>query len=321
MKMLDKTTAAVAGLIICIGACTRQTLAGITYTAKILYPTEGAFVVGSQPPGVAAAAGQIVGQYNNQATMFDVSGNAISLVVGNGTYYTSIATATDGQFQVGIGNFNNAHNHALLWQGSAASLVDLNPSDMTGSAAYGVSGGFQAGYAFDSSGHTHAILWNGTAASAVDLTPAGVTTAYAFGVGGGQEVGFGEGGNLPNYFNALLWTGTAGSVVNLNPAGVFGSAAYAVSGGYQVGYAVVGNEHAFLWSGTAASAVDLNPAGFQFSVAYGVGNGLEEGYGSDPAVADYDHALVWNGTAASAVDLEAPASLQLRRLHCLQQRF
>ena len=63
-------------------------------------------------------------------------------------------------------------SHALLWSGTAASAVDLNPVGFTFSEARGVFGGQQVGYGYGpATGGTfnHALLWSGTAGSAVDL--------------------------------------------------------------------------------------------------------------------------------------------------------
>lgn len=60
------------------------------------------------------------------------------------------------------------NTHAILWTGTAASAVDLNPSGFTSSQANGVTDGEQAGSARSANGVSHAMLWRGTAASAVD---------------------------------------------------------------------------------------------------------------------------------------------------------
>jgi hypothetical protein len=79
---------------------------------------------------------------------------------------------------------------AILWTGTAASAVNLNPSGLglPLSTAWGAANGQQVGYAFHSNDN-HAILWTGTAASAVDLTPSGFIQAGFFGTADGQQVG------------------------------------------------------------------------------------------------------------------------------------
>ena len=211
--------------------------------------------------------------------------------------------------------------HAVLWTGSAASAVDLNPAGFAESWAYGVGGGQQVGeglihyYTPKKGGsyvsQNHAVLWTGSAASVVDLHPAGFTSSLAYGVGEGQQVGYGsiqyntnkKGGSSVVQCHALLWTGSAASVVDLHPAGFASSGALSVAGGQQVGYGTCtdGTQHALLWTGRAASAVDLHPAGFTSSVANGVNGVQQVGYGFD---ADgTQHALLWMGNAATVVDL------------------
>jgi len=233
-------------------------------------------------------------------------------------FSNSLANGVGGGQQVGSGSvpatglIGPGSSHALLWTGTAASAVDLNPGGgFTTSQALGVGGGQQVG--FGSGGITggvgmnHALLWTGTAASAVDLNPSGFARSQANGVSGGQQVGF---GNSPAFGNhALLWMGTAASAVDLNPSGFSSSVANGVGGGQQVGFgsgSTTGfvNNHALLWTGTAASAVDLNPSGFTSSQANAVANGEEVGFGSPSGIAAVDsQALLWTGTAASAEDL------------------
>lgn len=61
--------------------------------------------------------------------------------------------------------------HALLWAGTAASAVDLNPSDNEGSFAAAVRNDMQVGYYYPGSDDTmdKACLWTGSAGSMVDL--------------------------------------------------------------------------------------------------------------------------------------------------------
>ena len=58
----------------------------------------------------------------------------------------SFAVGVSGNSQVGSGDPASASfSHALLWQGSAASYVDLNPTGFTGSTANGVSDNTEIG--------------------------------------------------------------------------------------------------------------------------------------------------------------------------------
>jgi hypothetical protein len=103
--------------------------------------------------------------------------------------------------------------HALLWTGSADSVVDLHPSGFTDSFAFGVFDDQQVGDGI-AGDVSHALLWTGSADSVVDLQPSGFTRSVTFGVSGGQQVGR---GTLPGgKDHALLWTGSADSVLDLH---------------------------------------------------------------------------------------------------------
>src|SRR3954462_1775168 len=90
--------------------------------------------------------------------------------------------ANGQQVGVAAGPATDFDSHAILWTGTAASAVDLNPSPSgaTMSQAYGVADGQQVGFSGGTAtGNPHAILWTGTAASAVDLNPSGFTNSDA----------------------------------------------------------------------------------------------------------------------------------------------
>ena len=94
----------------------------------------------------------------------------------------SYAFGISGGQQVGYGLLQpppDRNNRALLWSGTAASVVDLTPTGPqypsgsfdTQLVTSGVSGGLQVGYGQGRATffRTHALLWNGTAASVMDL--------------------------------------------------------------------------------------------------------------------------------------------------------
>jgi hypothetical protein len=129
----------------------------------------------------------------------------------------SFGYGTSGSQQVGVAN-----DHAGLWNGTAASWVDLNPQwAANGSGALATSGSQQVGYAFLAYS-PHAVLWSGTAGSCVDLNPIGAYESYANSISDSQEVGWASsiGGNS----HASLWSGTAASWVDLStflPSGMY----------------------------------------------------------------------------------------------------
>lgn len=142
-------------------------------------------------------------------------------------------------------------SHALLWTGSAASVVDLHPVGYDASEASATNGLQQGGWVYSIAANSqHAALWSGTPASVVDLHPAGYTDSKVTALTATKQVGEG-------------WTG---------PAGMPGSV-----------------RHALVWQGTADSVIDLNqylPAGYTHGVATGVdidGNVVGYAYNAMPS--------------------------------------
>ena len=219
-----------------------------------------------------------------------------------------LAQGTDGNLQVGTSD----DNHATVWNGTAASAVDLDPNLGTPtqwqtSYAFGVQGNNAVGTGQLATGLAkHAVVWNLTTASYVDLHPLGFVYSQALGVGGGQEVG--DGWNTAvGRIHALLWTGTASSAIDLHPAAFFSSTALVTDGEYQAGYGNLAgpDTHALLWNGTAASVVDLGRG-----IVFALGDGIQVGLAGAQGIGDI---TVWSGSAASAVDLSIlmPTSYQV----------
>jgi hypothetical protein len=226
---------------------------------------------------------------------------AIDLHSG-GYFFTNGYGIGDGE-QAGAGESLSTHTfHALLWRGSASSVVDLHPTGLfDGSAVNATSGGMQVGWGQHDDNTHHALKWAGSATSVVDLHPSGLFRySEALGISGDQIVGWGE---VPDA-HALLWTRQG--VVDLNPSGFSGSVAVATDGAQQVGNGTPPpccNAHALLWLGSANSVVDLHPvSGYSSSGAYGVNGGQQVGEGW---VGTLRHALLWTGSAQSVVDLHS----------------
>jgi hypothetical protein len=227
-------------------------------------------------------------------------------------FLTTSGTGVSNVSQVGQGSFSGG-SHALLWTGSASSVVDLNGTyTATYAAAATDTQQFGDGYGPSTSARFHALLWSGTAGSVVDLNPTGFDVSYARGIDGTHQVGyaFSESDFLSR---AIVWNSSATDFTNLHPDGFNESFANAVSGDRQVGYGVDSFtlNHALLWSGTAASSIDLTPPNFTDSVANGVytsspNTSLQIGSGSgfDPLATNGEtHALLWSGSATNVVDL------------------
>ncbi len=175
-----------------------------------------------------------------------------------GGYDSTVAHGMGGGEQVGRGIFSvpaGEEFHAVLWRGSAESIVHLRPEGSTWSIARAAHSGSQVGVALVPTAQA-AALWRGTAESFVNLNPPGITNAEANGVFGGQQVG--RVGGIPS--RAALWFGSAESFVDLNPSGQgMMSEAFGTNGKHQVGIAgFVSAGRAVRWSGSAESVFDLH---------------------------------------------------------------
>ena len=130
----------------------------------------------------------------------------------------SNAVANDAAQQVGTGGSTLTSwpddalvdPHALLWSGTAASAVDLNPAGIQTSFARDVLNGVQVGYGAGAAtgGRDHALLWIGTAASAVDLhllLPDAFESSYAYRIDDAGHV-FGVAFNSADQsYHAIEW--------------------------------------------------------------------------------------------------------------------
>lgn len=207
-----------------------------------------------------------------------------------------------GNQQVGFAEGGNGY-HATLWQGTAASAVDLQPAGFDfESIAFATNGSQQVGYANGTATgyNDRAMLWSGTAASAINLNPKDYWYSQAYGIAGNQQVGYGY-NNSTGYAHALLWRGTAESCVDLGSGYVQDT-----NGIQQVGQA---GGRAALWSGTAASLVNLGqflPAGLSGSTAWSIDDkGNIAGLAYD--MQGHEHAILWE-------PVPEPASLGLLAL-------
>jgi hypothetical protein len=218
----------------------------------------------------------------------------------------------DGSTFVGVGRLPSSSDHALLWHGTAESIVDLNPVGFRDSVANAVAGSQQAGAGYPvGDNHYHAILWSGTADSAIDLHPTGFDQSYIWDMTTSTQVGWGivPPSGAINKYHALLWSGSAATVIDLHPPGFDSTFAYGASedtqAGYGFGAATGGNAHALLWRGSADSVVDLHPAVFTGSNANDAAGDWQVGDAYGPTTGRGSHAMAWRGSADTAVDLHA----------------
>lgn len=121
----------------------------------------------------ATAGGQQVGSADSDAVLWNGTADSAIVLTPSGFLSAQAFGIGDGQ-QVGCGSFlvragkgalQAGPNHALLWQGTPASAVDLNTnSGFDSSCAFGVSAGKQIGTGVKGP-NSLAILWSGTGKS------------------------------------------------------------------------------------------------------------------------------------------------------------
>ncbi len=206
------------------------------------YDTDGTYIAGSGGAQTHALLWKL-GQLTTP-TDLNPAGSAYSE-----TY------AVRGNVQAGYA-FSSTTNtiHAVLWHGTAASVVDLTPSTLSTAYATGIGSASEVGCGTPASlTVTHALLWHGTAASTVDLHPSGFTDSCARAVRGNVQVGTGH-VSASSTLHALLWKGSAKSVVDLQqylPNTFTTSEAYAIdTKGVILGSAfssTTGSWHAVQW--------------------------------------------------------------------------
>src|SRR5687767_12705130 len=192
---------------------------------------------------------------------------------------SSYGAGAGGGQQVGHTNlFLAGPSHALLWEGTAKSLVDLHPAGWDASYAMATDGVRQVGWRERHTGTTgqFATMWSGSAKGWVDLHNTSYRASVALGIGAASQVGAIMEFTTKD-IHAALWQGTAESLVDLHPTGMDRSWAHATDGSQQVGYAGTFQTvpRAAVWTGTAASYVDLHPKGYVNSEATGVAVGQQ----------------------------------------------
>lgn len=205
-----------------------------------------------------------------------------------GFYGNQIGTVNDG-----------IRDNAAIWNGSAASWVNLNPFGAASSLGYGVHGSTQVGVA-TFAGQRRAGLWHGTAQSWTSLHPAAFYSSEARAVHGARQVGVVYLDEVVSH--ASLWSGTAQSWIDLHPStGADRSFAFGIYENQQVGSVVSENfGHASLWSGSAESRIDLNPPGAVSSVASAIHEDLQAGRAT---IDGLRRAGIWRGTSGSWVSI------------------
>lgn len=251
---------------------------------------------------------------NGYALRWNGSAGTFSTLAGKAEQFAlANVLGMDGITAVGTGMgiaTNSNDEHALAWDVTDKSFVDLHPAGWRFSYGQGVRGTQVVGYGqgVPTGWANHALMWDLAANTTTDLHPAGgFSHSQAVATDGEHQVGNGNpaDGSLPH---ALLWGGSR-EVVDLHPAGFRLTYATGVDGDRQVGIGLpVGssNRHAMLWHGSAGSYIDLHPAVFMRSEALAVRGDWAVGHAEELLGAPSgEHAIVWNLNDLSWIDLNA----------------
>jgi hypothetical protein len=102
--------------------------------------------------------------------------------------------------------------HAVLWNGTSASAIDLHPVGFDSTQALGISSAGQVGFGYGSltNDHEHALFWNESSESVVDLHPYLIglhefVSSYAFDIADDGSI-VGQATDQNGNFFAVLWT-------------------------------------------------------------------------------------------------------------------
>ncbi len=290
----------VAGLVFGMAPAAAQ-----TYEALLIAPVDGAYFCPSGISGDIVTGGLVTGSMSQTTGRAAIWSSAtVSATILNPPWSSwCFVNGVSGSHQAGMAGPDGGITwHALMWTGTAASIVDLNPAGCSASGAFAIDGTNVVGWAGN-----HAVLWRGDASSILDLHPAtGYFASSAAAISGDFVAGCGvddrQYGQHP-----LLWQVSTGAMIDLSPAGWGCGTATGVGGDEQVG---VCGPHAVLWHGSAESAVLLTPTGFCQSSAAATNGSQEVGWGGLGYDPDIDgptthHALVWSGSADSYLDLQS----------------
>ena len=117
---------------------------GQIYSGSVLYPFAAPSGLGGTDPtqfaisapetaseGQVVGSGVVLGGGSTHAAMWTANGTPVDLNPTGLVVATSVAYGTNGTQQVGYGNGTDTggEDHAMVWSGTAASAVDLNPDE------------------------------------------------------------------------------------------------------------------------------------------------------------------------------------------------
>jgi probable HAF family extracellular repeat protein len=279
--------------------------------AAIVGQQAGSFTVGYYKIQCAAAAPCIVSQ--THGALWTPAGARTSIDLNPAGYFSTTVTGLAAGRQVGFGyatkpNFTQQY-HALMWSGSAQSMIDLNPLHFDGSIAHAIDGLTIVGSGYRNGVGSHALVWFGTPAVMRDLNPPGYAGSEALAAANGYQAGYVMVKGVGPH--AYIWHGSPFNGRDLNPrqdgtsyiSGIFGNVAIgAVTTEY--------GQHAYMWNSLSSSVgIDLNTSQFVETAAVAASGNKQVGWGEvgtfvprgTPAAY---HAVVWFGSAGSCIDLQ-----------------
>ena len=213
------------------------------------------------------AVGRYEARGGAHAAIFKRAGTDVTLVdLHHKQFSKTWANGSDAKQQIGGGDPKdpNINQVALLWSGSADSVVELRgkePNRVTD--GYAVLNGVQVGV-YGPPSEQHAMLWRGSSASAVDLNPAEDIMSEAHALDSDGVIG-GFFAKNDYVSKPCIWQkDSAASFTDLTPTGCSGGSVRACVEGVQAG-SVMGpgkgeREHAALWGGSGKDFFDLHAA-------------------------------------------------------------
>lgn len=209
--------------------------------------------------------------------------------------YSSVAYAMEGQRVVGYTRTTPyVSPRAAVWTSSSAgSMVDVHPSNWTGSVLHDTDGIHHVGVMSRPSIH-HAGLWEATSNSVLDLNPWWATNSLAWAMNDVFQVGYATIGGREH---AVRWSGSSYSAVDLHPPFAHSSSALGIYKGIAVGYYALAHQndrYAAVLDGPYGF-IDLHqylPAGYINSTANGIAS---DGYilGEATLPGGEVHAVIW----------------------------
>jgi probable HAF family extracellular repeat protein len=264
----------------------------ITYTVTDLPPVDGKM---SSQANAINDAGQVVGNswgytYGTIATVWNgttPTALAPSFSPPSAINANSFTSAINNSGQVVGSATNNSPSHAVMWDGTAVSILGQ------GSA----SGINNSGQVVGTTANFEAVVWNGTATPTILGSLAGSSTWGAGINNRGQVVGssYATAAHINPPLHAVIWNGT--TPTDLGTLGGTNSAANAINNSGQVaGYsqtAMNTSTDAVIWNGTTLT--DLGTLGGPASFATDINNrGQVVGYSTTTFFDTPQNAFIWD---------------------------